>query len=74
MFMEEFGYRTTDAVLILLGANINSFMVGYSYDISVNKFSNISWGTHEIMLRYCYIFRHRRSRNQKCTLVVINIF
>jgi type IX secretion system PorP/SprF family membrane protein len=49
------GYRTSDAVLIMLGANINNFMVGYSYDISVNKFSNISWGTHEIMLRYCYI-------------------
>lgn len=48
------GYRTTDAVLILLGMEVApNLTVGYSYDITTNRLANISWGTHEIMLRYC---------------------
>lgn len=48
------GYRNSDAVLILLGMEvIPNLTVGYSYDITTNRFANISWGTHEIMLRYC---------------------
>lgn len=48
------GYRTTDAVLVLVGMEIMpNLTVGYSYDITTNRFANISWGTHEIMLRYC---------------------
>jgi len=48
------GYRISDAVLILLGMEvIPNLTVGYSYDITVNRLANISWGTHEIMLRYC---------------------
>ena len=58
-------YRTSDAVAVMLGAqpfkimnNINTpldhFIVGYSYDISINKLSSISRGSHEILLKYCY--------------------
>lgn len=48
------GYRTSDAVLILLGMEvIPNLTVGYAYDITTNRLANISWGTHEIMLRYC---------------------
>jgi type IX secretion system PorP/SprF family membrane protein len=48
------GYRTSDAVLVLLGMEvIPNLTVGYAYDITTNRFANISWGTHEIMLRYC---------------------
>ena len=56
-------YRTSDAVAIMLGAQPLKLMngngapdltVGYSYDITVNKFSSISRGSHEILLKYCY--------------------
>ncbi len=56
-------YRTSDAVAIMLGAMPLKIMngpgapdltVGYSYDITINKFSNISRGSHEILLKYCY--------------------
>jgi len=48
------GYRTSDAVLVLVGMEIMpNLTVGYAYDISTNRLANISWGTHEIMLRYC---------------------
>lgn len=48
------GYRSSDAVLILVGMEvIPNLTVGYAYDITTNRLANISWGTHEIMLRYC---------------------
>ncbi len=48
-------YRTSDAVSIMLGYSpIRNFTVGYSYDITVNRLSSISKGSHEILLKYCY--------------------
>lgn len=56
-------FRSEDAVGIMLGANPlaftsftmpGEFTVGYSYDLSINALSNISQGTHEILVRYCY--------------------
>jgi type IX secretion system PorP/SprF family membrane protein len=48
------GFRNSDAVLVLLGMEvIPNLTIGYSYDITTNRLANISWGTHEIMLRYC---------------------
>lgn len=60
-------YRLSDAVGVMLGANIfqlinggslaprtNSLTVGYSYDISVNKLASVSRGSHEMMVKYCY--------------------
>ena len=48
-------YRTSDAVAIMLGFNpFNNFTVGYSYDLTLNKLSSISRGSHEILLKYCY--------------------
>lgn len=49
-------YRYSDAIAIMAGIiPIKNFVIGYSYDITINKLSNISKGTHEIALRYCYI-------------------
>lgn len=49
-------YRVVDAVAVMVGIiPIKNFVIGYSYDITTNKLSNISRGTHEIALRYCYI-------------------
>ncbi len=48
-------YRTSDAVAVMLGYNpFNNFTVGYSYDITLNKLSSVSRGSHEIMVKYCY--------------------
>ena len=48
-------YRTSDAVAVMLGYNpFDNFTVGYSYDITLNKLSSVSRGSHEIMVKYCY--------------------
>jgi type IX secretion system PorP/SprF family membrane protein len=58
-------FRTSDAVAIMLGAQpfkmmngdtspLDHFIVGYSYDVSINKLSSISRGSHEILMKYCY--------------------
>lgn len=45
-------YRTTGSVNILAQLNIlEYFSIGYSYDISVEKVSNLNNGSHEISLR-----------------------
>jgi len=58
--MEKLGYagltfRSSDAISIMLGyMPIPNFTVGYAYDITTNKLSNVSRGSHEILLRYVY--------------------
>jgi type IX secretion system PorP/SprF family membrane protein len=60
-------YRLSDAVGVMLGANVfqlinggslaartNSLTVGYSYDVTINKLSSVSRGSHEMMVKYCY--------------------
>ncbi|MBU2019363.1 MAG: PorP/SprF family type IX secretion system membrane protein [Bacteroidetes bacterium] len=47
-------YRTNDAIAIMIGGSKNNFTVGYSYDLTVNKLSTVSRGSHEILLKYCY--------------------
>lgn len=49
-------YRFVDAAAIMVGiVPIKNLVIGYSYDITTNKLSNVSRGTHEVALRYCYI-------------------
>ena len=47
-------YRTSDAIGIMAGMNYKSFTFGYSYDITVNRISSVSAGSHELLFRYCY--------------------
>jgi hypothetical protein len=48
-------YRISDAIGIMVGWNpIKNLTVGYSYDVTINKLSNVSKGSHEILLKYCY--------------------
>jgi type IX secretion system PorP/SprF family membrane protein len=48
-------YRTSDGPALLLGGMIfPNMQLGYSYDITMNKLSTISRGSHEIVLKYCY--------------------
>ncbi len=47
--------RTSDAVALMFGYTpMSNLTVGYSYDITVNKLSSISRGSHEIFFKYCY--------------------
>ncbi|MFM9027571.1 MAG: type IX secretion system membrane protein PorP/SprF [Bacteroidota bacterium] len=44
-------YRHTDAVIGMLGMNINRmFKLGYSYDFSISRFNDFSAGGHELVL------------------------
>ncbi|MDX1652283.1 MAG: PorP/SprF family type IX secretion system membrane protein [Brumimicrobium sp.] len=54
MFFGGLTFRPSDAVGIMAGMYWNSFTFGYSYDFTVNRLSNISVGSHELMLRYCH--------------------
>ena len=53
--------RTSDAVAFMFGYVPiqdlkQNLQVGYSYDLTLfNKLSNISRGTHEIFVKYCFI-------------------
>ena len=53
-FYGGINYRLVDAVGIMLGANIGPMTMGYAYDLTTNKLSSISRGSHEIMFKYCY--------------------
>ena len=48
--------RTTDAIAFMFGYTpLENLTVGYSYDLTLfNKLSNISRGSHELLVRYCY--------------------
>jgi type IX secretion system PorP/SprF family membrane protein len=47
------GYRTGDAVTILLGVMYQrKIEFGYAYDIGLNKLSTYNSGTHEIMINF----------------------
>lgn len=57
-------FRTSDAVALMLGARpfklanpgteLDNLLIGYSYDITINKLASVSRGSHEMMVRYCY--------------------
>lgn len=58
-------FRNADMVGIMLGAQplkimandrspLDNLVIGYSYDVSLNKLSSVARGSHEILLKYCY--------------------
>ena len=49
-------YRLQDAVVFLFGLNIEQISVGYSYDFTTSPLGRRgrSFGSHEIMLQYCF--------------------
>ena len=49
-------YRPQDAVVILFGLQLEQISFGYSYDITSSALGALgrSYGSHEIMLRYCF--------------------
>lgn len=48
-------YRPSDAVCGMLGIDLfKRYRIGYSYDITINKLSTISRGSHEIVLAFLF--------------------
>jgi type IX secretion system PorP/SprF family membrane protein len=57
-------FRTSDAVAVMLGARpflivnkgtaMDNLLIGYSYDITINKLASVSRGSHEMLIKYCY--------------------
>jgi type IX secretion system PorP/SprF family membrane protein len=47
-------YRTADALAVMIGGSRNNWTLGYSYDLTISKLSSVSWGSHEILVKYCY--------------------
>lgn len=41
-------FENSDALIFLFGLQYNSYKVGYSYDLTVSKLTNITGGAHEI--------------------------
>ena len=54
MFYGGITFRPDDAVGIMAGMNWQRFTFGYSYDVTINRISTISAGSHELLVRYCY--------------------
>jgi type IX secretion system PorP/SprF family membrane protein len=52
-FRQSFGeFKTTDALMVLMGIQTERFRVGYSFDIAVSSTRRISNGAHEITIAY----------------------
>jgi type IX secretion system PorP/SprF family membrane protein len=59
-------YRTSDAIAVMAGftnlikerqapyRTTGSYVIGYSYDLTLNQLSSVSRGTHELLVKYCY--------------------
>ncbi len=49
-------YRPQDAVAVMFGVSLDQISIGYSYDITMSPLGRMgrSYGTHEIMLQYCF--------------------
>lgn len=49
-------YRTIDAISLMAGwMPMTNLTVGYAFDVTTNKLAGVSKGSHEILLKYCYI-------------------
>jgi len=51
-FWGGLSYRNGDAVILMVGANIQSVRLGYAYDIGISPLAKASSGSHEIMATY----------------------
>ncbi|MFP4064433.1 MAG: type IX secretion system membrane protein PorP/SprF [Bacteroidales bacterium] len=49
-------YRPQDAIVFMLGVNIEQISIGYSYDVTASPMGRMgrSYGSHEVMLQYCF--------------------
>jgi type IX secretion system PorP/SprF family membrane protein len=52
-------YRTGNALIFLLEAELNQLRIGYAYDYYLNTLRNYNSGSHELMLKYVFKYNIR---------------
>ncbi|MCE3260413.1 MAG: putative rane protein [Bacteroidetes bacterium] len=58
-------YRNNDALILLFGMSTDKFNVGYSYDVTVSKLTNVnSGGTHEVSMSYQFCPTKKRKKKR----------
>ncbi|MCK9204537.1 MAG: type IX secretion system membrane protein PorP/SprF [Bacteroidales bacterium] len=70
LFWAGVSYRYQDAVAVLAGLNIEGFRIGASYDFTTSYLSQVSGGSAEIFLGYCFKIKsdHVHTVNPKVKL------
>jgi type IX secretion system PorP/SprF family membrane protein len=63
------GYGNNDAIALVVGAKVNDWRFGYSYDITVSNLAANSGGAHEITLVYEIANRYRKKSMAKRRIV-----
>jgi type IX secretion system PorP/SprF family membrane protein len=61
-FVGGLWYRTGDAFIALIGIQQHSFKIGYSYDVTISKLGNATYGSHEISI--CQVFQCKPVRKK----------
>ncbi len=57
-------YSSNDAVILVLGVTLEKLKIGYSYDFTISKLSNLSSrGSNEISLSYQFCNQKKRKRS-----------
>lgn len=58
-------YRNNDALVFLFGVTVDRFKIGYSYDVTLSKLTNMSsGGSHEISMSYQFCnFKVKKKKN-----------
>lgn len=68
-FKPERSYRNNDALIFLLGLNVEKYRIGYSYDYTVSKLNNVSSrGTHELSMAYQFC-KFKKGKTKKNDLI-----
>lgn len=52
MFWGQLMYETSGDISTGIGLNVDAFRMGYNFEMSTSVFSNVSYGSHEIMVGY----------------------
>lgn len=53
-------YRNQDSFIVLVGLQTDVFKLGYSYDVTVSKLSNSTYGSHEISFAILFPCKEKR--------------
>lgn len=66
MFWGGVGYRTSDAMVFMLGSKFdNGLKIGYSYDFTVSGFKGQAYGSHELTLGFAIKDNKRGPRRRR---------
>ncbi len=56
LFIGGLSYRPSDAVVLLLGAEMKNIRLGYAYEYPISEIVNVSSGSHEVFVSYKVTF------------------